>query len=141
MQAYDKEDAALYDYYSAGLAGDVEFYVEQARRARSGVLEIGCGTGRILFPIAEAGIPVVGLDRSSDMLALAAARLEQLPARVRRRVTLVQGDARRLSLDRRFKLVMVPYRAFMHLLTPADQRKALRSIRRHLEEGGRAAGW
>lgn len=59
MQEYDRADAAFYDYYATGLEGDVQFYVEEARKSGSPVLELGCGTGRILIPIAEAGISIL----------------------------------------------------------------------------------
>ena len=54
MEEFDRLDASLYDAYATGVEGDVPFYVEEARRAGSPVLEIGCGTGRITFPIAQA---------------------------------------------------------------------------------------
>ncbi len=69
MNVYHGADAIFYDSYLMGLPGDVAFYIEQARKAGSPVLELGCGTGRILIPVAEAGIDIVGLDNSPAMLA------------------------------------------------------------------------
>lgn len=137
MQEYDRADAAFYDYYATGLEGDVQFYVEEARKARSPVLELGCGTGRILIPIAEAGISIVGLDRAPAMLALLRQKLSRCSADVQRRVELIEGDMRDFSLEQRFNLAMIPYRAFLHLLTPEDQRQALTCIREHLADDGR----
>ncbi|MGB8645928.1 MAG: class I SAM-dependent methyltransferase [Anaerolineae bacterium] len=137
MREYDRVDASFYDFYSLGLPGDVEFYVEAARQAESDVLELGCGTGRILIPMAEAGLPVVGLDRSDEMLARARKKIAGLPVKTRRRCKLVQGDMRDFALRRQFKLIIIPYRAFLHLLTPADQRQALLNIREHLADDGR----
>jgi len=71
MDEYDRIDAAIYDCYATGVAGDVAFYVDEAKRIGSPVLELGCGTGRILIPVAEAGSDVVGVDRSPSMLAVA----------------------------------------------------------------------
>jgi hypothetical protein len=53
------------------------------------------------------------------------------------RVELIDSDMRNFSLGRRFKLVTIPYRAFLHLLTPKDQRQALLCIREHLADDGR----
>ena len=137
MQEYDRADAAFYDYYATGLEGDVQFYVEEAQKAGGPVLELGCGTGRILIPVAESGITTVGLDRAPAMLAILRRKLAALSADVQRRIELVEGDMRDFSLGQRFKLAIIPYRAFLHLLTPEDQRQALSCIREHLADDGR----
>jgi len=137
MKEYDRLDAAFYDYYSLGVEGDVQFYVEEARQSGSPVLEIGCGTGRILLPVAESGSSIVGLDRAPAMLAILRQKLSKYSAETQRRVELLEGDMRNFSLGRRFKLITIPYRAFLHLLTPKDQRQALTCIREHLSDEGR----
>ncbi len=133
---YDRLDAALYDHYQSGVDGDVAFYVDEARKAGS-ALELGCGTGRVLIPIAEAGVEIVGLDLAPSMLTAAREKVAKLPAETQRRVQLVQGDMREFALDRRVPLVTIPYRAFLHLLTVEDQRRALACIHRHLVDDGR----
>jgi SAM-dependent methyltransferase len=77
---------------------DVGFFVEAARASGSPVLEIGCGTGRILIPTARAGIEVVGLDLSPHMLAVCRARLLGEPDEVRTRAHVVDADMRRFDL-------------------------------------------
>lgn len=136
MEEYDRLDAAFYDYYSTGLEGDVEFYVAEAQKAGSPVLELGCGTGRITFPIAQAGIQIAGLDLSPSMLDVARQKMALLEDAVQDRVELMLGDMRDFTLDRRFSLAIVPYRAFLYMYTPDDQKQALRHIREHLVEGG-----
>ncbi|HUV93888.1 MAG TPA: class I SAM-dependent methyltransferase, partial [Anaerolineae bacterium] len=91
MEEYDRSDARFYDYYSTGVPGDVRFYVEEARRAGSPVLELGCGTGRILIPTAQAGIDIVGLDRSPAMLAIAKEKLSELGPETQQRIELVES--------------------------------------------------
>ena len=134
--------ANLYDHTFGraeleGERGDVAFYVQEARQAGSPVLELACGTGRVLIPIAHAGVPVVGLDSSPAMLATARKKLARLREATRQRIELVEGDMRSFSLDRRFDLVIIPFRSFLHLMTPADQRRALGRIREHLTDDGR----
>ena len=107
---YAGESAVYYDYVATGVEGDVAFYVEEARRAGSPVLELGCGTGRILIPTAEAGVEVVGLDASHDMLMIARCKLEVLAPDVRQRAKLVEGDMRHFAMDRAFSLITIPYR-------------------------------
>src|SRR5262245_48031980 len=114
MYNYEQVQARYYDYTSTGLEGDLQFYVEEAQKAGSPALELGCGTGRILIPVAEAGVEIVGLDLSDDMLAIARRKVDALPEEVRGRIEIVRGDMRTFSLGRRFRLVIIPYRAFLH---------------------------
>lgn len=116
---------------------DVDFFVEAARAAGGRVLELGCGTGRVLIPCARAGIEITGVDRSPAMLAVCRQKLEEEPAEVRARVELVEGDMRDFDLGRSFALVTLPFRPFQHLLTVGDQLACLAAIRRQLADGGR----
>jgi SAM-dependent methyltransferase len=68
---------------------DVTFYVDLCRAAKGEVLELGCGTGRILIPAAEAGCIITGLDGSGSMLERCRSKLTALPPEVQKRVTLV----------------------------------------------------
>jgi len=141
MEEYDRIDVGLYgsgfyDYYGTGLEGDAQFYVEEAQKTGSPVLEIGCGTGRITIPIAEAGVDIVGLDRSSNMLSIFRQKIANLNAETQSHIRIVKDDMRSFSLKDRFKLIIIPYRAFLHLLTPEDQRLALNQIHRHLTDDG-----
>ena len=137
MNEYDELSAALYDYYSRGLDGEAEFYVEQARRFGGPALELGCGTGRILVPVAQAGVSIVGLDQSPAMLKVARGKISRLEDEILSRIELVEGDMADFSLGQRFQLIMIPYRSFLHLLTPQDELRALACIREHLFEDGR----
>ena len=75
-QGWD-EYAPFYDWENARTLGrrDVPFWRRVALEARGRVLELGCGTGRVTLPLARAGVPVVGVDRSSAMLGRLRARL------------------------------------------------------------------
>ena len=116
---------------------DVGFYVEAAAESGGPVLELGCGTGRILIPTARSGIEIVGLDASTGMLEASQCRLQGEPPDVRARVSLHRGDMRDFDLGRSFRLVTIPFRPFQHLLTVTDQLACLAAIRRHLAPEGR----
>ncbi len=117
---------------------DVNFFVEMAQRSGGPVLELGCGTGRVLIPSAKSGIEIVGLDGSPRMLAVCREKLLRESEDVRAKVTdLVKGDMRSFELCRKFSLVTIPFRPFQHLLTVEDQLSCLRSIRKHLVAGGK----
>ncbi|HET7612856.1 MAG TPA: class I SAM-dependent methyltransferase [Gemmatimonadaceae bacterium] len=138
MSHYDPVISSLYDFVPVYASRtDVAFYVDEARAAGGLVLEVGCGTGRILVPTARAGIAIDGLDESTDMLAQCAAKLERENPAVRQRVTLHQSDARSFDLGKTFALVTAPFRVMQHQITIDDQLRFLASVRRHLRPGGR----
>lgn len=116
---------------------DLDFYVQLAQAAGGPVLEVGCGTGRVLLPCARAGVEMVGLDLSPSMLDVLRAQLAREGEAVRARVRIVEGDMRNFDLGETFPCVLLPFRSFQHMLTPADQRAALRRLRAHLRPGGR----
>lgn len=134
---YTGERALFYDHVATGVEGDTAFYVAEAIASGSPVLELGCGTGRILIPVAGAGVDVVGLDASADMLSIARAKLATCPPDVQRRARLVHGDMRDFELAQSFSLVTIPYRAFLHNLDADDQLRTLGRVGRHLAAGGR----
>jgi len=116
---------------------DIDFYAEEARATSGEVLEFGCGTGRVLIPIARQGKKITGIDSSPRMLGQCRARLASEPAAVRKMATVEAGDMRNLDLGRTFSLVTIPFRPFQHLISITDQIDTLRSAHRHLEPGGR----
>jgi SAM-dependent methyltransferase len=110
-------------------SGDVDFYVEEAKRCGGPVAEFGCGSGRILIPTVLAGIEAVGVDSSEAMLAQARANHEGLQLHL--------GDMRDCDLGRRFKLVTIPFRALSHVEEADDHIRVFENMRRHLDSDGR----
>ena len=137
MTEYDAYKASLYDQYFTGVEGDVAFYCNEGVRIAGRVLEIGCGTGRITIPLAHAGVRITGIDNSPEMIAVLEAKLDNLPANVHNRINISLADMLSYGSDRTFKQVFVPYRTFMHLLTPQAQIQALTNIHNLLANNGR----
>src|SRR5690606_37852341 len=132
-EAYDAEIARL----DAVVREDVPFYVGLAREAAAAgqtVLELGCGTGRVTIPIAEAGATVVGLDNAPAMLEVARRKAGDAA-----NPRWVLGDMADFRLEERFGLVIIPFRSFLLLLTVEEQKRCLACIREHLQPGGRLA--
>jgi SAM-dependent methyltransferase len=130
--------ADLYDYVVPYRnRPDINFYVEAAVESGGPVLEVACGTGRVLIPTARAGVAITGLDASPSMLAICRERLEREAAEVRSRVQLVEADMRAFRLPQTFPLATIPFRPFQHLLTVEDQLACLECVRRHLTANGR----
>ena len=116
---------------------DVKFFVDLAKKLNGEVLELGCGTGRVLIPTAEAGIVITGLDFSEHMLRRCREKLEPLPDSTRNRVSLVQGDMSDFSLNKKFKLITTPFRPFQHLTMVEQQKSCFACVKEHLEPDGR----
>jgi len=127
-EAYGED--SLYDLLNQ-FEEDVPFYLGLARQAGGKVLEIGCGTGRVLHRLLEAGVDVVGLDISAEMLRRARERLAGGP-----RVELVQGDMRTFQLPHEFSLIIMPYCTFMYATSDAERRAVFERCYRHLAPGG-----
>jgi ubiquinone/menaquinone biosynthesis C-methylase UbiE len=132
-------DVAVYDVFFAGRTEDVEFYVNIARETGGPVLDLGCGTGRVLTRIAREGISVVGVDSSDAMLANARRKVQRLPAAVRGLTDLRKGDMRNVDVGDKFAAVVIPFRSFQNLLTVEDQDACLGTAARHLVDEGRLA--
>ncbi|RPI52184.1 MAG: class I SAM-dependent methyltransferase [Acidobacteria bacterium] len=130
--------APFYDWENAQTLDrrDVGFWRRMAGRARGPVLELGCGTGRVTIPAARAGARIVGLDRSSEMLAHALKRSKR--ARLDRRLSWIRGDIRFLPFrtSARFDLVMAPYGILQSLVRESDLKATLNAVERVLAPGG-----
>jgi len=130
--------AELYDpWVEVRGVGDVPMYLELAHTTGGPVLELACGTGRILLPLAEAGLDVVGLDLSEHMLTKCHEKLQRLPKPVQARVRLQHGNMVDFDLKQSFGLVVIAFRSFQHLRSVEEQLSCLRCAHRHLREGGR----
>jgi SAM-dependent methyltransferase len=129
--------ARYYDLEHADYVDDLPMYAGFAKATppRSGILELACGTGRCLLPLAGAGHAVTGLDVSPAMLE----QLHQkaVGAGLAGQVESIAGDMRDFSLGRTFGLIFVALNSLMHLETQAEQGAALASAARHLDPDGR----
>ncbi len=126
-------DARLYDRLFPGGEQAVDFYRAEADRQGGRVLELGCGTGHKLIPIASDGHPCMGLELSPHMLAEARRKADERGVKV----DWVQGDMRGFDLGQRFDLVLIAANSLLHLHEAEDVVDCLRSVRRHLAPGGR----
>ncbi len=128
--------APFYDWENARTFGrrDIAFWRRLAARESGPLLELGCGTGRVLRPLARLGTPVVGIDRSAAMLERAATALARRPAATS--ATLVCGDITALPFrSATFGLVIAPYGVLQSLLEPRDLTRTIREIARVLRAG------
>jgi SAM-dependent methyltransferase len=143
------DDPALYDFEYRRRRADVNFYRRiaeergESRNRRTGVrpdamriLDLACGTGRLLVPLVRDGHTVVGLDRSRPMLARGAARLRRLSKSRRNQALLFQSDLRRFAVRRPFALAICAFHSIQHLVADDDLLRCFRAVKQCLEPGG-----
>ncbi len=140
--------ARFYDGDYRDYTDDIPLVLKTARAAGRTALELGCGTGRVLLPLAEAGFQVVGLDKSAALLAIARRKLAKQgfksetvasdsAADGSRKVKLVQADMTSFELAQtEVDFVFVVSNTLMHLTTQTEQLLALQCAKRHLRAGG-----
>jgi ubiquinone/menaquinone biosynthesis C-methylase UbiE len=104
VESYDAQTETV----QPALGGDIEFYRALAERTGGPVLDLGGGTGRVAWPLAEAGFDVTSLDSSAPMLARSEAKRALASSAAQSRVTLLEADARSFDLSTRLGLPSRP---------------------------------
>ena len=125
----------MYDLLFDTLDFDLPYWIEKAQAAGGPVLEVGCGSGRILLPIAKGGVDIEGLDANRAMIR----RLKAKAAAAGLPVRAKTADMRDFSMGRRYALIFCAFNGFAHCETVVDQVACLRTCLRHLEPGGAMA--
>jgi len=110
---------------------DHEYYMKKILGNKGPVLEIGVGTGRFFIDALNKGADIYGTDISKNMIEKLK---EKLDKKYYNRV-LVQ-DARNLNLDKKFDLIIAPFRMFAHLIEVKDQLMVLNNIYDYLNKDG-----
>jgi ubiquinone/menaquinone biosynthesis C-methylase UbiE len=112
---------------------DRSFYLDAVLRHGAPVLDVGCGTGRILLDFLAQGIePIEGVDNSPDMLAICREKAAQLGLRP----VLHQQAMQSLDIPRQFMTILVPSSSFQLLTDTGAAREAMRRFFAHLMPGG-----
>jgi SAM-dependent methyltransferase len=128
--------ADLYDLEHASFADDVDFYRGFVTAVGDPVLELGCGSGRLLLALSGSGFRITGIDRSQAMLDLAAraVRRRGLETSIAlHRAEMAEAD---LVPGGPFGVVFVALNGLMHLSEARDQRRVLQSARNALDPRG-----
>ncbi len=126
--------ARLYDWEHDQYLDDVDVHVGFARRFGGPVLELACGSGRLLAPLAQAGFVTTGVDSSPAMLERARQRLAGMPAT---QATLIEQRLEALDLRRQFRTIILGLDGLGLLIKRDDQVRALKAVRQHATHDGR----
>lgn len=134
------QDALWYDHEYKGRRDDVTYYCNVAKEnSKDGdlILELGCGTGRLLLPLVRDGHRLVGIDRNRPMLQRCSQKVAKLAACFHSRVQLIQGDFCHIPLAKqKFSLILAPFHAMMHLYDRHKIEQFFAQIKHCLAPGG-----
>jgi len=136
MSDYDTF-AEIYDVDMGAKKDDIPMYRKFARDIGDPILESGCGTGRIVLPLAQLGYEIWGIDNSPQMLEVARKKLRTEVESVKNKVKLIEADMCNFELAQSFKLAILTYNTFTLLLSREEQESALKQIWNHLQDNGR----
>jgi SAM-dependent methyltransferase len=126
--------ARFYDS-NPGMPQDLPFYTARIRSRTQSILELGCGTGRVLLPLSGVCGFIQGIDLSEAMISLCREKLAQagLPE-TRARADI--ADITSVKLGRRFDLIIAPFRVLQNLETEEQAKGLFEVIRSHLMPDG-----
>ncbi|HEY3379885.1 MAG TPA: class I SAM-dependent methyltransferase [Armatimonadota bacterium] len=116
---------------------DISFYLQQVPLPQARVLELGCGTGRVLLPLVEHCAYIHGLDCSEAMLAICQEKLQRA-AIAPERARIDAADITDFDLDQQFDLITAPFRVMQNLATDGEVDGLFRGIHKHLAPSGTA---
>jgi ubiquinone/menaquinone biosynthesis C-methylase UbiE len=114
---------------------DRPFYLDLISRYGQPVLDVGCGTGRLLLDYLAQGLDIDGVDNSPDMLALCREKAQRQGLAPR----LYQQWAEALDLPRHYRTILVPSSTLQLIIEPEQAVQALQRLRAHLLPGGAVA--
>jgi len=126
----------IYDQVYLDVNEDIDFYVQESILSDGSVLELGCGTGRVTFPIAREGIDLIAIDNSTGMLKMALEKIKHQDTSCTN-LEFVKSDMRNFTFNKKFNLIIIPFRGFQSLLNINDQIQTLLNIKEHLNRDGR----
>ena len=130
-----RTEVARYYDYQATAPDDAAFYISLIPSPEATILELGCGTGRVLIPLVDHCSYIHGIDISEAMLAFCRKKLHA--TRVSKKRAIVQaGDITDLNLKRTFDLITAPFRVFQNLETDEEVDGFFRTVRSHLSDIG-----
>lgn len=135
MDLYEKM-SKYYDIWYEDFVEDVEFYKRLAERTGGPILECMCGTGRVLLPLAQAGYEITGFDKSYAMLDHLTAKIDLLDEELQENIRIGHGDICNFQCNKKYRLIIVPFNSFLHLLETEEQEAALRNIAANLRADG-----
>jgi ubiquinone/menaquinone biosynthesis C-methylase UbiE len=111
---------------------DRHFFLELIHESGQPVLDVGCGTGRLLLDYLSLGIDIDGLDNSPEMLDLCRQKAQAAGVKP----TLFDGSMESMQLPRQYQTILVPSSSFQLVVDPLNAKQAMKRFYDHLLPGG-----
>ncbi len=137
MSTFYHQIARFYDAVNADQVDDTPLYLEEANQARGPILDVGCGSGRLLFPLLAAGHHVHGIDREAAMLAIAKRHASELPTSFRARLQLFHSNVLEQQFSESYSLILLSFNLLMHFHEQDTQLLLLKRLRQAARESAR----
>lgn len=136
IEGYSANEANIYDRIQQSWDEEIAFYKELLGQKPYHILELGCGTGRLLIPLLTMGYKVTGLDSSKDMLAICEHKVNKSYPNAKSRLQLMNADMSNFNISDKFDRIISAINSFQHLITVEQRKRFLRSGAMHLRKGG-----
>jgi SAM-dependent methyltransferase len=131
---YPKNFARFYDIIYSSIRDGVDnnYYADKISGIKGPILEVGAGTGRLFIPALRNGADIYAIDISSSMLDILKQKIE-----IKLHDRIWVQDVKNFTFNKKFDLIIAPFRIFSHLISTADQLAALNNMFIHLNQGGK----
>ncbi len=135
MSAFYTKVARFYDAENADKSDDLQLYSELAAAYTGDILDVGCGTGRVLIHLARQGHRVHGIDIDRAMLERLERKLQEMP-QLHKNTHVKQADVLEHEYHMPFALILLTYNGLMHFHKQSQQIALLCKLRRWLQQDG-----
>ncbi len=108
------------------------FHREAVRRSGEPVLDVGCGTGRILLDFMQDGVDIDGVDNSPEMLEILREKAQGIGLEVNAYLQTMET----LALPRKYQTILVPSSSFQLIIDREDAKEVMQRFYSHLLPGG-----
>lgn len=136
IEGYSANEANIYDGIQPSWDEEIAFYKKLLGKKSCNILELGCGTGRLLIPLLKMGHNVTGLDSSKDMLSICEHKIDKSYPNLKRRLQIINADMSDFNISEKFDVIISAINSFQHLTTVEQRKRFLKNGIMHLKKDG-----
>jgi len=136
VEGYSGPEAKIYDSIQGSFNMEIPFYKSFLNDKKRNVLELGCGTGRLLIEFAKEGCFITGIDNSEDMINICREKSKKLSKKIQSNIEVINSDMGSYKLEKKYDLIIVVINTFQHIITINDKIMVLKTAKKHLNDNG-----
>lgn len=126
----------FYDEENHGIS-DLNFYLSELEKLGNDILEIGCGTGRVLIPLAKNGKNIDGIDPDKLRISFLKHKIKDFPREIISNIHVYETDLMNYETNKLYDAVIFPFRCFQHFYTDQERCDALEYSKKFLKKNGK----